>query len=300
MRRRSLLAGLILGAGLAVAPGLGQARCEGVVQEPKPQNTPAQDVGRDFDEIIASGYIEFAVYDDFAPYSWSDKGQPRGTDVEVGRLIAKALGVEPRFRFVLAGDDLNADLQNYVWKGAAVNGRVSDVMLHVPYNSDFACRLDQVVFTGLYFDEKIVVGYTKAEYPEKAPVPAYFRYDTVGVENDSISDFYLSTLLGAEAVANIHRYPSTAAAMAGMAAGEVKGVMGPRGQVEYGLTPAGAMHEPPLPGFATGRWTLGMAVHISHSDLGYALDDAISAGLADGRIAQIFKDYGLSFTPPTR
>lgn len=298
MQRRRLLAGLILSAGLAVAPGLAQARCEGVVQEPKPQNTPQEDIGRDLDEIISSGYIEFAVYDDFAPYSWSDNGEPKGTDIEVGRMIAKAMGIEARFRFVLAGDDLNADLQNYVWKGAAVNGRVSDAMLHVPYNSDFACRLDQVVFTGLYFDEKIVVGYSKAEYPDKAPVPAYFRYDTVGVENDSISDFYLSTLLGSEAVANIHRYPTTASAMAGMAAGEVKGVMGPRAQVEYSLTTAGAMHEPPLPGFSTGHWTLGLAVHISHSDLGYTLDDAISAGLADGRIAGIFKDYGLSFTTP--
>lgn len=299
MHRRGVIAGLVLAAGLALAPGPALARCEGVVQQPRPQNTPQQDVGRDLDDIIASGFIEFAVYDDFAPYSWADKGQPRGVDIEVGRLIAKALGIAPRFRFVLAGDDLNADLQNYVWKGAAVNGRVSDVMLHVPYNSDFACRIDQVVFTGLYFDEKIVVGYRPADYPEKPPVPAYFRYDTVGVENDSISDFYLSNLLGSEAIANIHRFPTTAAAMAAMAAGAVKGVMGPRAQVEFGLTGDGAMHEPPMPGFSTGHWTLGTAVHISHSDLGYAVQDAITAGLADGRIEKIFRDYGLTFTPPS-
>jgi polar amino acid transport system substrate-binding protein len=300
MYRRGVVRGLALGLCLALIPSLATARCEGVVPEPKPQNTFPQDVGRDFDEIFNSGWIEFAVYDDFAPYSWQDKGQPRGTDIDIGRMMAKKLGVEARFRFVLAGDDLNADLQNYVWKGAAVGGRVSDAMLHVPYNSDFACRLDQVIFTGLYFDEKIVIGYNKADYTEKPPVPAYFRYDTVGVENDSISDFYMSTLLGSEAVTNIHRYATTLAAMAALAAGEVKGVMGPRGQVEYGLTAASAMHEPPLPGFSTGTWTLGLAVHISHSDLGYALDDAIAAGLADNSIAGIFTRYGLSFGPPKR
>lgn len=122
-----------------------------------------------------------------------------------------------------------------------MGGRVPDVMLHVPYNSDFACRLDQVVFTGLYFDEQIVVGYSKADYPDKPPVPAYFRYGTVGIENDSIADFFLSWLLGSETIANIHRYPSTLAAMA---ASEVKGVKGPRAQVEFGLTEAGAAHEP--------------------------------------------------------
>lgn len=125
-----------------------------------------------------------------------------------------------------------------------MGGRVPDVMLHVPYNSDFACRLDQVVFTGLYFDEQIVVGYSKADYPDKPPVPAYFRYGTVGIENDSIADFFLSWLLGSETIANIHRYPSTLAAMAAMAASEVKGVKGPRAQVEFGLTEAGAAHEP--------------------------------------------------------
>jgi polar amino acid transport system substrate-binding protein len=300
MSRRGVITGLTVSIAMALVPGLALARCEGVVAEPPPQNTFPQDVGREFDDIIASGWIEFAVYDDFAPYSWQDKGQPRGVDIEIGRLIAAALGIEARFRFVLAGDNLDADLQNYVWKGAAVNGRVSDAMLHVPYNSDYACRLDQVVFTGLYFDEKIVVGYRRDSYPEKPPVPAYFRYDTVGVENDSISDFYLSSLLGSEAVANIHRYPDTLAAMAALAAGEVKGVMGPRAQVEFGLTDATAMHEPPLMGFATGNWTLGLANHISHRDLGYSLDDAITAGLADGRIAAIFQNYGLSFTPPTR
>ena len=63
-------------------------------------------------DIIASGWIEFAIYDDFAPYSWLDKGQPRGTDIDVGRLIAKALGIAARFSFVQADENLDADLQN--------------------------------------------------------------------------------------------------------------------------------------------------------------------------------------------
>jgi polar amino acid transport system substrate-binding protein len=300
MRWRGLIAATLLVLGSALRPDLVLARCEGITPEAPLQNTFPQDVGRDFDDIIDSGWMEFAVYDDFAPYSWLEKSAPRGIDIDIGQLIAKALGVEPRFRFVLAGEDLTADLQNYVWKGAAIGGRVSDVMLHVPYNSDMACRIDQVVFTGLYFDEKIVVGYTKADYPDKPPVPAYFRYDTVGVENDSISDFFLSSLLGSGSAANIHRYPSTGAAMAAMAAGEVKGVMGPRAQVEHGLTAAGAMHEPPLVGFSTGEWTLGVALHLSHSDLGYGLDEIITGAVADGSIARIFASYGLSYSPPTR
>ena len=34
--------------------------------------------------------------------------------------------------------------------------------------------------------------------------------------------------------------------------------------------------------------------------LAYAIDDAIAAALADGRIAAIFATYGLTFEPPVR
>jgi hypothetical protein len=55
-----------------------------------------------------------------------------------------------------------------------------------------------------------------------------------------------------------------------------------------------------MPGFAAGRWTLGLAVHQSHRDLGYALDDAVAAALADGRIAAIYAQFGASFMAPDR
>ncbi len=293
-----LLRALILSAlGLALA-GPGFARCEDVAPGQRPQNTPHQDVGREMDDIIASGWIEFALYDDYRPWSWDDGGTPAGVDVELGRIIAEALGVEPRFRLVDAGENLDADLLNYVWKGGLIGGRVSDVMLHVPYDSDYACRVEQAVFTGQYATETMAIAYLLAEYPEKGPTPAYFRYDTVGVENDSIADFYLTSIgrLGE----TIHRYPSVDAAMAGMAAGEVMAVMGPRAQLDAGLTGASRVHEPPLMGFERGKWTLGVAVSQQHRDLGYAVDDAIAAALADGRIARIFADHGLTYTPPER
>ena len=77
-------------------------------------------------------------------------GQPRGVDVEIGRLIAEYLEVEPRFNFVAAGENLDADLRFNLWKGALIGGRISNVMLRVPYDSEFACRVEQVVFTGQY------------------------------------------------------------------------------------------------------------------------------------------------------
>jgi ABC-type amino acid transport substrate-binding protein len=96
------------------------------------------------------------------------------------------------------------------------------------------------------------------------------------------------------------RYKSTGAAMEALRANEVWAVMGPLSQLEAGSGEGVAVHAPLLPGFQLSRWTLGVAVHQSHRDLGYAVDDAVAAALADGRIAAIFAEYGLDFTPPER
>lgn len=303
----------VLAVTLCLLPGLAQARCEGITPGQRPQNTSAQDVGQTLDQIVERGWIEFAVYEDFAPYSWQEGGQPKGIDIAIGALIADSLGVAPRFRFVQSGESLDADLLNYVWKGATIGGHVSNVMMRVPYNSDYACRVEQVVFTGQYAREEIAIAWSRAAYPDAegvspdsdgrvdgAPVPAFFRFDTVAVENDSIADFYLTSLPGGGLADKIHRFPTMAGAMAALKAGEVMAAMGPLTQLQAGADAGIGVHSPPLPGFAAGAWTLGLAVHMQHRDLGYAVDDAVAAALADGRLAAIYALYGADFLPPDR
>ena len=111
-------------AGLALA-GPAFARCEDWVPQPKPQNAGRDIVGQDIDQIIDRGYIEFAAYDDFEPWSFEEKGRAAGVDIEIGRLIAGELGVEARFRLVPAGENLDADLRNNIWKGPVIGGRVA-------------------------------------------------------------------------------------------------------------------------------------------------------------------------------
>ncbi len=297
-----MFARLAFAACLTFALGAVQAvaRCADYTPGEKPQNTARDIVGADLDTIQDRGWIEFAVYENFAPYSWEDGGKPKGVDIEIGRIIAKALEVEPRFNFVAAGENLEADLRNNVWKGPLVSGRASNVMLHVPYDSEFACRVEQVVFTGQVYAESIAIAYRKEAYPEDKPIPAYFRYDTVAVENDTIADFYLSRLAGGQLVGNIRRFPDYGGAMTALALGEVKAAMGPRAQLEHGLTDATGLHEPPLPGFGRGSWTLGVAVRHTWRPLAYAVDYAIEDALADGRIKAAFAKFGLTFQAPVR
>ena len=54
---------------------IAEARCKDFVPQPKPQNASRDIVGADIDTIIDRGYIDFAVYEDFAPWSFEFRVQ---------------------------------------------------------------------------------------------------------------------------------------------------------------------------------------------------------------------------------
>jgi len=65
-------------------------------------------------------------------------------------------------------------------------------MMHAPYNKDLQCRNEFVVLGGQYYNETLATAYWKEAFPDGAPTTPYYRFHKVGVENDTISDFYLA------------------------------------------------------------------------------------------------------------
>lgn len=266
--------------------------------ERKPQNVGRDIVGQSLDDIQERGFIKIAVYEEFPPFSYEEKGVLKGVDIDIGNLIAEDLGVEARFIATAADENVDGDLRNNVWRGKLIGGQIANVMLHVPYDRELGCRNEMVVLNGQYYNEQLAIAYRKDVYPEDPPVPAYFRFDTVGVENDTLSDFYLSNFARGQLIANMRRFPNTDAAMAALAAGEVMAVMAPLSQIEHGLSDDLAVHMPPFPGLARSNWTLGVAVRHNWRPLSYAVDDAIRYAIDDGRMAGIFEEHGLTYTKP--
>ena len=291
-----LLTALLCCAASGAAMAQSQLPSIAIIQNQDRTFTP----GADFDTIVERGWIEFGVYEDFQPYSYQKDGEPAGVDIELARLIADDLGVEPRFRFVAAGETVDADLRFQVWKGPLIGDEVVNVMMHIPYNRELDIRNELVVLTGQYMQESTAIAFSTSEYPDSAPVPAYFRFDLVGVENDSLADFYLSSLANGQVRGNVRRFPTPEAAMAALRAGDVPAVMGSLAQLEHGVGNGIAVHQPPLPGLALGKWTIGVGIRHNYRQLGYAVDDAISAAIADGRLEAIFEQHGLTYQPPER
>jgi len=256
--------------------------------------------GADYDEIIERGWMDMGVYEDFPPYASLVDGKPQGVDIDLAHLIAKEIGVEARIHFLPAGESVDADLRFHVWKGPLVGEQVMNVMMHVPYNRELDIRNEQVVLTGQYMRESSAIAYSEEYYPDEKPVPAYFRFDKVGVENDSLADFYLSSVGNGSLIPNMRRFPTPEAAMAALKAGEIPAVMGSLAQLEHGAGDGIAVHQPPFPGLSLGNWTLGVGIRHNYRQLGYAVDDAIRLAIEDGRMQAIFEKHGLTYQPPER
>lgn len=290
--------GLIVQGGSVLAENCANVK-SGLNANPKPQNASRDIIGQDLDEIQERGFIEIGVYADFAPWSFLKDGKPAGVDIDIGKLIASDLGVEARFNVLPADENVDADLRNMIVRGPVIGGKVSNVMMHVPYSFDFQCRNEAVVINGLYHQEQTAIAYRKEAYADgKLPVPAYFRFDAVGVENDSLADFYLTSVNNGMLSPMMTRYPTIEAAVDGMKKGEVKAVMGPLSQLEFLKDDSIGVHTPPLVGLSTGTWPIGLAVRFNWRPLSYAADDAITAALQDGRIKAVFAKYGLTHTAP--
>lgn len=260
--------------------------------------------GNTLDEIVASGKIIIGLYEDYAPYSYLENGEIKGTDAEIGNLIAKALGVKAELQLRRADESVDADLRSHVWRGPITEpGNVVNVMLHMPVDREMALRNELVVIGGAYASERVVLGWSKSQLGDIPTMTDFTEYK-IAVENDSIADFYLGSFAGGGIVRNILHQPTMAEAMKLLRDGEAAGVMGPMAQIEHGLAGLGDLRSnygvgKTMPaGLGQGGWAYGFAVRMNYRDLYYAVEQALDDAVADGRIQKIFESHGLTYNPP--
>ncbi len=259
-------------------------------------------VGIDYDDIIARGYIEIGVYQDFPPYSWRNgSGQLVGVDVDLAQLIADDLGVDLRLTDLPGDEDVDTDLRNYVWRGHYMGRRIVNVLMRVPYNRELDYRNELAALTGRYSQERMAIGYRVSVFPEEPPFPGSFQAHPVAVETYRLADFYLTGLPGV--LPNMTRRRNLEDAIDLLREGEVVAVMGMRAQLEHylGDDPEFAVESGPMPGLAVGNWPVGIATAFYTARmLSYEVDDILTAAVRDGRVEAIYAAHGLSWEEPGR
>lgn len=120
----------------------------------------------DVPDTQTPGRLRVAVYADFPPYSAKGKG----IDIEIGKELARRMGMEPEVIEYTADEDMSDDLRNMVWKGHYLGTRPADVMLHVPVDKYLADNNEQVRIFAPYHVESLAV----ARDPRRIP-PVWAR-----------------------------------------------------------------------------------------------------------------------------
>src|ERR1700688_2539020 len=136
--RHGFWLGLAAAAAITTLGMLGAARADEAVVDP----------------VVRTGILKVAVYNDFFPYSGAKEG---GIDVEFAQALADKLCVKLRLLPFDAGETLNDDLRNMLWKGHDLGYGPANVMLHVPSDPVLARQNEKVSIFAAYEVESVAL-----------------------------------------------------------------------------------------------------------------------------------------------
>jgi ABC-type amino acid transport substrate-binding protein len=250
---------------------------------------PAQDKGE------PSAVLKVAVYTDFAPFS----ANGAGIDVDLAKALADKMGMRLSLLPFKAGDDLNDDLRNMVWKGHYLGYGPADVMLHVPVDKRLMTANEQVlIFAPYYHDTVRLVRSAKT-------VPNFDGIDSllgkkIGVDGDSISSAILLGEQNGKFREAVKIYGSAIEALEKLKAGEIDAVMANVSEIEsvFKGSPEFPVEEVAFARLPRQGWNVGMAVKKDEADLAKQLQDATNALFASGDMEKIFSKYGVRVVKP--
>jgi ABC-type amino acid transport substrate-binding protein len=252
----------------------------------------------DLASVKSKGILTVAVYHDFAPFSIG-RTKTEGIDVDIAEALANKLGVKLSLLAFDAGEKLNDDLRNMVWRGHYLGYGPADVMLHVPIDPLLANANKQVTFFAPYYRESILlaidtnrvanfsnltdlVGKKLCAASNEAGANVFFVAD-----NGSLSK-YVRIMNSAQECAEL------------MIKGEVDVIAARRAELESALSKHSPAQLVPVesPILPPKGWTVGMAIKADRPDLGEALATALNQLRSSGELSDIFKKNNVKFVSP--
>lgn len=257
----------------------------------------------DLDKVRASGILKVALYKDNAPYSDGKGSDFTGVDVALAQGLARELGLKLQLLPFDAGENMNDDLRNMVWRGHYLGYGPADVMLHVPADKFLMRENPQVLLFGPYAREGLIVlhdtqrlssvrsGDDLAQLPLGAERGSGAASTLLGYRGGllrSQTRFFDNGIKAAEAVIS----GEIVAAYVTRAQAETALFRQPVGSHRYALAPLD------LPGLVNQGWPLGMAVKSSHKRLASELDAALQRLRDKGEVVAAFRDRGLTLVAP--
>jgi ABC-type amino acid transport substrate-binding protein len=263
----------------------------------------AEDELDDLAKIRARGTLKVAVYKDNAPFSSGAVSDMTGLDVALAQGLARQLKLKLALLPFDAGENMNDDLRNMVWKGHYLGYGPADVMLNVPVDKYLMQQNRQVTIFSPYMRQMPVLFHRASKLPQVND-PSDLTGHTLAAERGTGA---ASALLGHNSgllSAQVTLFNSGMDAATAVLQGQVEAAYVLRSQAEAATAQSKAKPEHfvitplRLTGLPDNGWPLGMAIKSNYKDLGQALDAAMQALRDNGELLAMFKSRGLTLTAP--
>lgn len=249
----------------------------------------------DWQKIKQSGALKVAVYNDFAPFSNSGAG----IDIDLAQALAKKLGLRLTLLPFPAGENLDDDLRNMVWKGHYLGYGPADVMLHVPVDNRLMSQNEQVRIFAPYHVETVRLVRNASTIPQFDSIDA-LAGKTVGVEKVSISGMVLLGEGNGRFRDGVRIYPTAIDALQKLKAGELDAVLASRSEIEsvFKGDPGFPLHDVAFQRLPRSGWPVGLAVRKDDTEMGRLLQSAINELADSGDLKAMFAKHGVQVVRP--
>ena len=247
------------------------------------------------DKIQSRGSLVVGVYDDMPPFN--DAG--KGIDVELGQALAQALGVKLSLLPFPAGEAMNDDLRNMVWRGHYLGYGPADVLLHVPVDRPLMQENPQVSIFGPYWRERVAVARRLDVLPTLESL-SQLGQARVAVPGLSLAGWLL---IGADGGAYKEQLQTKlkdgVEAAKALQRGEVQAAAGMLSELQCVLRGDDRFAIEPLPSPRAPRegWAVGMAVKKDATELAQALQGAVNDLAKGGQLGAMFERYNVNWRP---
>lgn len=256
-----------------------------------------------YEKIRASGTLKVAIYKDNAPYSDGPNNDISGVDVSLAHALAHELNLKVALLPFDAGERMDDDLRNMVWRGHYLGYGPADVMLHVPVDKFLIRETPQALIFAPYARETLVVFHNKEKIPTVSSGNDLID-QPLGAERGSGAAGTLLGYQGGSLRSQVKMFNSGLQAAEAVINGQVSAAYISRAQAEAALfatkAPTGrfGLQQLSLPGLADNGWPIGMAVKADNKELATALEQALQNLRAKGEFISLFRERGLTLVAP--
>lgn len=257
----------------------------------------------DLAKIRANGTLKVALYKDNAPFSSGPGNDMTGLDVALAEGLARQLQLKLSILPFDAGEKMNDDLRNMVWRGHYMGYGPADIMLHVPVDKYLIQQNRQVLIFAPYMRQvQVLLHDTRklAEVNGPDDLKGHSLVAERGTGTASVLMGHNSGMLRSQ----VTLHNSGVGAAKAVLDGQATAAYVLRSQAESAMAQAGgkqahwAMTSMPLSGIPENGWPLGMAIKADNKDLGQALESAMKGLRASGELLAMFQQNGMTLTAP--